>query len=157
MSKVVGVPTASTATSTPSTGTNTGTSGAVAAIKTNPCSVSGTLQLAVATVSKVDCSNGGTTLTVAGAGASYLILTQLANNVGPFSFVQYHARSGTPAAATSARLTNVRFAMQAATASASAAGLPARRRFACSRFERTPPRRSFPRSAASARFTSQTV
>ena len=117
----------STATSTPSTGTNTGTSGAVAAIKTNPCSVSGTLQLAVATVSKVDCSNGGTTLTVAGAGASYLILTQLANNVGPFSFVQYHARSGTPAAATSARLTNVRFAMQAATASASAAGLPARR------------------------------
>lgn len=42
----------------------------------NSCSVSGTLQLAVAQSSRIDCSNGGTTVTVAGNGASYLVVPQ---------------------------------------------------------------------------------
>ena len=61
----------------------------------NPCSVSGTLQLAVAQSTRVDCSNGGTTLTLAGNGASYLVVAQLAVDRVPDTFVPYHVSSGT--------------------------------------------------------------
>ena len=60
----------------------------------NPCSVSGTLQLAVAQTARVDCSNGGTTLTVAGNGASYLVVAQFATSLVPDNLVPYHVSSG---------------------------------------------------------------
>jgi len=61
----------------------------------NPCSVSGTLQLDVAQSTHVDCSNGGTTLTLAGNGASYLVVAQLAVDRVQNSLVAYHVVSGT--------------------------------------------------------------
>ena len=61
----------------------------------NPCSVSGTLTLSVAQTALVDCSNGGTTLTLAGNGASYLVVAQFPVDLVPNSFVQYHLSSGT--------------------------------------------------------------
>jgi hypothetical protein len=61
----------------------------------NPCSVSGTLQLDVAQAARVDCSNGGTTLTLAGNGASYLVVAQLAVDRVQNTLVPYHVSSGT--------------------------------------------------------------
>jgi hypothetical protein len=67
--------------------------------KLSPCSQSGTLQLAVATATRVDCSNGGTTLTVAGSGASYIILTQFPVDLVPDTFVDYRIFTGTAVSA----------------------------------------------------------
>jgi len=61
----------------------------------NPCSVAGTLSLGVAQAARVDCSNGGTTVTLAGNGASYLVVAQFAVDLVPNTFVPYHVRSGT--------------------------------------------------------------
>src|SRR5581483_10100769 len=61
----------------------------------NPCSVTGTLQLDVAQSTRVDCSNGGTTLTLAGNGASYVVVAQLAVDRVQNSLVPYHVSSGT--------------------------------------------------------------
>jgi hypothetical protein len=61
----------------------------------NPCSLSGTVQLAVAQTARVDCSNGGTTVTVAGNGASYLVIAQLPVDLVSNTFVPYHVSSGT--------------------------------------------------------------
>jgi len=61
----------------------------------NPCSLSGTVQLAVAQTARVDCSNGGTTITVAGNGASYLVIAQFPVDLVPNTFVPYHVSSGT--------------------------------------------------------------
>ena len=69
---------------------NTGTSFTV-----NPCSISGTLQLNAGQTAVADCSNGGTTLTVAGNGASYLVVSQFATSLVPNTFVPYHVISGT--------------------------------------------------------------
>ncbi|HEX8726066.1 MAG TPA: hypothetical protein VF737_11825 [Gemmatimonadaceae bacterium] len=60
----------------------------------NPCSVSGTLQLAVATAARVDCSNGGTTVTVAGNGASYLVVPEFATDQAVNTPVAYSLAAG---------------------------------------------------------------
>ncbi len=60
-----------------SSGSNT-----VATFTRNPCSVTDTLTLAPATAARVDCSNGGTTVTVAGNGASYLVIPEFATDYG---------------------------------------------------------------------------
>ena len=60
----------------------------------NPCSVSGTLQLAVAQTARVDCSNGGTTVTVAGNGASYLVVPEFATDQGVNTPVTYSLAAG---------------------------------------------------------------
>ncbi len=62
--------------------------------KVNPCSVSGTLQLAVAQAARVDCSNGGTTVTVAGNGASYLVVPEFATDQAVNSPVTYSLAAG---------------------------------------------------------------
>src|SRR5690242_13312992 len=59
----------------------------------NPCSASGTLQLAVAQSAVVDCSNGGTTVTLAGGGASYLVVAQLPVDLVPNALIPYHVSS----------------------------------------------------------------
>lgn len=61
----------------------------------NPCSESGTLTLPVAQTTRVDCSNGGTTVTLAGNGASYLVVAQFPVDLVPNTLVQYHLSSGT--------------------------------------------------------------
>jgi hypothetical protein len=73
----------------------------------DPCVGGDTVQLAVAGTARVDCSNGGTTVTFAGAGASYLVVPEFATGQAPFQFVFYSLASGslaTPAA--SARVPN---------------------------------------------------
>jgi hypothetical protein len=60
----------------------------------NPCLPGDTVQLAVATTLQIDCSNGGTTVTFAGAGASYLIVPEFATEQAPFQLVDYTFASG---------------------------------------------------------------
>lgn len=48
--------------------------------KSNPCGGSGTVQLTTAQTARIDCSGGGTTVTLAGAGASYLIVPEFATD-----------------------------------------------------------------------------
>ena len=69
----------------------------------NPCLPSDTVQLAVAATVRLDCSNGGTTATFAGGGASYLIVPEFATDQAPFQVVDYSVASGAlaPAAAAS--------------------------------------------------------
>src|SRR5574341_146697 len=77
-----------------------GTSPAVTgpSFQDNPCST-GTVDLASAQVTGVDCSNGGTTVTFAGNGASYLVVAQLATEQGSNSLIPYTMSTGTPLAA----------------------------------------------------------
>jgi hypothetical protein len=89
--------------SLPSSPSNSATTSTLS-FKANPCGSGGTVQLAVAQAARVDCSNGGTTITLAGAGASYLIVPQFATDLVPDQFVPYTLFSGT-ATAVSARLT----------------------------------------------------
>lgn len=70
--------------------------------KSAPCSQSGTLQLAVSTTARVDCSNGGTTVTVAGNGASYMVVAQFPVDLVPDTFVRYRVSSGTAISAAGA-------------------------------------------------------
>lgn len=67
--------------------------------KSAPCSVTGTLQLTAAAAARVDCSNGGTTLTLAGAGAKYLVLAQFPVDLVSDSLVHYRLSTGTPISA----------------------------------------------------------
>ncbi len=68
----------------------------------NPCSVVDTLSLTSAQATRVDCSNGGTTLTLAGNGASYLVLAEFATDAAANVPVAYTLASVSPAAALAA-------------------------------------------------------
>jgi hypothetical protein len=67
------------------------------------CGAGGTVQLAVAQAARLDCSNGGTLVTLAGNGASYLIVAEFAVDHVANQFVSYSLTSGATAAATVAR------------------------------------------------------
>jgi hypothetical protein len=60
----------------------------------NPCLPADTVRLAVAATLRLDCGNGGTTVTFAGAGASYLIVPEFATDQAPFQLVSYSVASG---------------------------------------------------------------
>jgi hypothetical protein len=77
-----------TATTTPGTG-----------FKLNPCGSGGTVQLNVAQSVRVDCGAGGTTVTLAGNGASYMIVPQFATDAAPNTWVSYTLSTGTVASA----------------------------------------------------------
>ncbi|MGA2384730.1 MAG: hypothetical protein ABSG61_14995 [Gemmatimonadales bacterium] len=68
--------------------------GATLNFKSNPCTPADTVRLAVAQTVRVDCSNGGTTVTFGGAGASYLIVPEFATDQAVFQFVDYAVDSG---------------------------------------------------------------
>jgi hypothetical protein len=70
--------------------------------KSAPCSQDGTLQLSISTAARVDCSNGGTTVTVAGNGASYMVVAQFPVDLVPDTFVRYRVSSGAAISASSA-------------------------------------------------------
>src|ERR1035437_5434782 len=82
----------------------------------NPCGTAGTLSLSVATSTRVDCSAGGTTLTLAGNGASYLIVPQFPTDQVPVSYINYQMYTGNVAAASASmsRLAAARAAYAAA-------------------------------------------
>ncbi len=61
----------------------------------NPCTPSATVSLAENQALRVDCSGGGTTVSFAGGGANYLVVTQFANDSGPLSLIPYSFASGT--------------------------------------------------------------
>ena len=67
----------------------------------NPCGAAGTLSLTIATAARMDCGSGGTTVTLAGSGASYLIVPQLATDQGTNTAVSYTLSSGTATATAS--------------------------------------------------------
>lgn len=94
----------------------------------NPCSPTGTLQLAVAQGAVIDCSGGGTTVTFAGNGASYLVVPQFPTNQVANQRVSYTLATGSLAAAlaSSQRVAAMRSAL-AAQAFGPAGGVPALR------------------------------
>ena len=65
----------------------------------NPCVSAASVQLAVAQATRIDCSNGGTTVTLAGNGASYLIVPQFATDQVANQFYSYSMATGNVAAA----------------------------------------------------------
>ncbi|HUX34787.1 MAG TPA: hypothetical protein VMV51_13030, partial [Gemmatimonadaceae bacterium] len=69
--------------------TDAGTTPPPAKLTINPCSVTDTLRLDVAQTARVDCGNGGTTVTLAGNGASYLVVPEFATGQGANSLVPY--------------------------------------------------------------------
>jgi hypothetical protein len=64
----------------------------------NPCSPTATVQLAVAEGTVLDCSGGGTTVTFAGNGASYLVVPQFPTNQVANQPVSYTLATGNLAA-----------------------------------------------------------
>lgn len=97
-----------------------------AAITLNPCGAAGTLTLAVAATSLVDCSGGGTTLTLAGGGANYLIVPQFPTDQVADNYISYQMFTGSVAAASASvsRLSALRQAYGAAGGAASIGTLP---------------------------------
>jgi len=65
----------------------------------NPCTPTGTLSLTVAQATTIDCSAGGSTLTLAGNGASYLIVPQFPTNLVVDQPASYTIETGNLAAA----------------------------------------------------------
>ncbi|MGH7653447.1 MAG: hypothetical protein ACREN6_02175 [Gemmatimonadaceae bacterium] len=100
-------------------------------ITVNPCTPTGTLTLSVATTALVDCSAGGTTLTLAGNGASYMIVPQFPTDQASDQYVDYQLFTGDVAAA-SASLTKLRPSRSAIMSAATATKLvpPGRKMFA---------------------------
>jgi hypothetical protein len=95
---------------------------------TNPCSPTATLQLAVAQGALLDCGAGGTTVTLAGNGASYLIIPQFPTNQVANQPVSYTLATGNLAAAlaSSQRVAALR-SSPGGLASGPAGGVPALR------------------------------
>jgi hypothetical protein len=81
----------------------------------NPCIASGTLTLTPASAARIDCSAGGTTLTLAGNGASYLIVPQFPTDQAADQLVNYQLFTGNVAAASASmsRLASARLSLRA--------------------------------------------
>ncbi len=67
-----------------------------------PCVSADTLRLSAAQTARIDCSSGGTTVTLAAAGASYLVLAQFATDQGTDAPVLYSLSAVAAASAASA-------------------------------------------------------
>jgi len=65
----------------------------------NPCAPADTVTLVEGQATRIDCSGGGTTVTFAGLGASYLVVPQFASDQGAWQLVPYHVASGALVAA----------------------------------------------------------
>ncbi len=71
-----------------------GGTGSTFLFKANPCASPDTVQAPVSGAQRVDCSNGGTTVILAGAGASYVIVPEFATDQAPLGFVSYAVDTG---------------------------------------------------------------
>lgn len=69
----------------------------------NPCAPGGTVSAGVATTALADCSNGGTTVTFAGNGASYLLVPQFASDQPANQLFSYSIATGNVSAGTLSR------------------------------------------------------
>jgi hypothetical protein len=94
-------------------------------IRSNPCGGIATLSLAASATANVDCTAGGTTLTLAGNGASYLIVPQFPTNTVPVGLISYQMYTGNVAAASTSldRVTAARL-RAGSTSRAALGGLP---------------------------------
>ena len=131
--------------------------------KSSPCSEGGTLQLAVSTAARVDCGNGGTTVTVAGNGASYVVIAQFPVDLVPDTFVRYRVSSGAAISAANApvsdRISAARLAARSAgwrppTRTGARTPGPAQRRFSSALHQRARQslaNRAWPTRSAAAR------
>ena len=99
------------------TGTTTGNTN----FTINPCGAAGTLSLTVAASARMDCSTGGTTVTLAGNGASYLVVPQFATDQGANTAVSYTLSSSATA---STSRTPIDVGISASRNSASVSALP---------------------------------
>jgi len=92
-----------------------------------PCGSGGTVSLAVAQTTVIDCSNG-TSVMMAGNGASYLVVAEFAGNQGPNSVVNYKltASGGAMAAAAASVLAPPAASGGVAAPTSSGAGLQGR-------------------------------
>lgn len=97
-------------------------------ITPNPCGGTGTVTLGVASAVLKDCSAGGTTLTLAGGGASYLIVPQFPTETAPDQYVLYQMFTGpvTGASASLNRIGAARLAMTAAGGMSASRKIPGR-------------------------------
>lgn len=109
-------------TSTGTTTTTTTPPPTTVSFKSNPCGTSGTVVLAVSTSTRVDCSAGGTTVTLAGNGASYLIVPQFPTDQGTNAPVAFTLSSGAVASASALPVTAP--GISAAVSALRAGGLP---------------------------------
>ena len=92
----------------------------------NPCSPTSTVTLSVNQAALLDCSNGGTTVTLAGNGATYLIVPEFASNQPSNTLFPYSFATGNlVAAATSAQRVSAMRAGVTQAPSARAGTLPA--------------------------------
>lgn len=94
----------------------------------NPCLPVTTVNLSAAATARLDCSNGGTTVTFAGSGASYLIVPEFATDQAPFQLVNYSMASGALEPNPAASRVGVGAMAQRAAASLAASGAPPARR-----------------------------
>lgn len=78
----------------------TNTAPSTARFVNSPCSDTGTVSIPVKTAKRIDCSNGGTTVTLEGGGASYLIVPQFATDAGANQGYLYSLATGSLAALT---------------------------------------------------------
>ncbi|HEY2806828.1 MAG TPA: hypothetical protein VGI92_13295 [Gemmatimonadales bacterium] len=79
-----------------------GSTGGTVTFSNTPCTPASTISLAVNTATRVDCSAIGSTITLAGAGANYLIIPQFATDQVGLSLVPYSLATGKLAAAAAA-------------------------------------------------------
>lgn len=95
-------------------------------IRPNPCSGGSPLTMTPSTAATIDCSAGGTTLTLAGNGASYLIVPQFPTNTAPLSTIRYQMFTGSVAAASASmsRISAAHMRLGAASRAASGGTLP---------------------------------
>ncbi len=102
------------------------TSSAPITIKLNPCANSGTVTLSSATAANYDCSAGGTTLTLAGNGASYLVVPQFPTDQVPVAYINYQLFSANVAttSASLSRFSASRLALGSPSRAASTGLLP---------------------------------
>ncbi len=112
-----------------SSGVTTAAGGGTSTIKINPCGITGTLTLTVATAARADCSAGGTSLTLAGGGASYYIVPQFATDQAAVALLNYQLFTGSVATASvsASRIAAQRIATLSTNAAATG-GLPKGRR-----------------------------
>ena len=82
--------------------TDTSTAPKTLRFQNNPCLPADTVRLLEAQTTRIDCGNGGTTVTLAGNGASYLVVPEFATDQAPFQLVNYIMATGEPLAATAA-------------------------------------------------------
>ena len=130
--------------------TDTTTAPRTVRFQANPCLPGDTVALQVAEVVRIDCGNGGTTVTLAGNGASYLVVPEFATDQAPFALVTYSVATGevvAPSAAVGRMPAAMRLAASRGGAGTRSAARPSLAQLSADRMLRERGRRAAVRSA----------